>query len=93
MTEQHSLTHFPSQPWCKVQESIKDHRVTGKGKSKRTGKGKGKHVDVVETEQPQPSETSSAVLAIVSGDADESMDMVRPGAETWRLIQSIHAKH
>ena len=52
---------------------------TGKGKSKHTGKGKGKHVDVVETNQP--SETASTVLAIVGGDADESMDMVRPEEE------------
>ena len=37
---------------------------------------KGKHVDV-----SQPSETASTVLAIVGGDADESMDMVRPEAE------------
>ena len=125
--EQHNLTHFPSQPWCKVQEAIKglndehskfeieqvnvtdtrqcvistidhveqvDHRKTGKGKSKHTGKGKGKHVDVVETEQPQPSETATTVLAIVEGDADESMDMVRPnGAEAWRLIHSRYAQN
>ena len=69
-----------------------DHRKTGKGKSKHTGKGKGNHVDVVETEQPQPSETAPTVLAIVGGDADESMDMVRPEAEAWRLIQSIRAE-
>ena len=119
--EQHSLTHFPSQPWCKVQESIKglndkhsdleieqgnvtdtlqcvistidhgeqvDHRNTSKGKSKHTGKRKTKHVDVVETEQPQPSEKASTVLAIVGGDADESMDIVRPEAEA-----SIRAEH
>ena len=71
-----------------------DHRKTGKGKSKHTGKGKGKHVDVVETEQPQPSETASTVLAIVEGDADENMDMVRPyGAEAWRLIHSRYAQN
>ena len=68
-----------------------DHRNTGKGNSKHTGKGKGKHVDVVETEQPQPSETASTVLAFVGGDANESMDMVRPGAEAWRLIHSRYA--
>ena len=56
-----------------------DHRNTGKGKSKHTGKGKGKHVDVVETNQL--SETASTMLANVGGDADESMDMVRPEAE------------
>ena len=115
--EQHSLTHHPSQPWCKVQESIKgmndkieqgnvtdrpqclistidhgeqiDHRNGGRGKSKHTGKGKGKHV--VETNQP--SETASTVLAIVDGDADESMDMVRPEAEAWRLIHSRYAQN
>ena len=68
-----------------------DHGNTGKGKSKHTGKGKGKHVDVVETNQP--SETASTVLAIVGGDADESMDMVRPGAEAWRLIHSRYAQN
>ena len=65
-----------------------DHRNTGKGKSKHTGKRKTKHVDVVETEQPQPSEKASTVLAIVGGDADESMDIVRPEAEA-----SIRAEH
>ena len=70
-----------------------DHRNTGKGKSKHTGKGKGKQVDVVETEQPQPSETASTMLAIVSGDADESMDMTRPGAEAWRLTHSRYAQN
>ena len=56
-----------------------DHRNTGKGKSRHTGKGKGKHVDVVETNQP--SETASTVLALVGGDADESMNMERLEAE------------
>ena len=70
-----------------------DHINTGKGKSKHTGKGKGKQVDVVETEQPQPSETASTMLAIVGGDADESMDMVRPEAEAWRPIHSRYAQN
>ena len=70
-----------------------DHRNTGKGKSKTTGKGKGKRVDVVETEQLQPSETASTMLAIAGGDADESMDMVRPEAEAWRLIHSRYAQN
>ena len=56
-----------------------DHKHTGKGKSKHTGKGKGKHVDVVETNQS--SETASTMSAIESGDADESMNMVKPGTE------------
>ena len=67
------------------------HRHTGKGKSKHTSKGKGKHVDVVETSQP--SETASTVLAIVGGEADDSMDMVRPEAEAWRLIHSRYAQN
>ena len=70
-----------------------DHTNTGKGKRKHTGKGKGKHVDVVETEQPQPSETASTVLGIVGGDSDESMDVVRPKAEAWRLIHSRYAQN
>ena len=70
-----------------------DHRKTGKGKSKHTGKGKGKHVDVVATEQPQPSEKASTVSAIGGGDADETMDMVRLEAETWRLIHSRYAQN
>ena len=118
VTEQHSLTHFPSQPWCNVQESIKGlkdkhskleieqgnvtatpqcvistidhgeqvgHIITGKGKSKHTGIGKGKHVDVVET--------ASTMWATVGGDADESMDMVRPEAEAWPLIHSGFAQN
>ena len=68
-----------------------DDRNTGKGKSKHTGKGKGKHVDVVETNQL--AETASTVLTIVGGDADESMDMVRPEAEAWRLIHSRCAQN
>ena len=56
-------------------------RITGRGKTKH----KNKQVDVVETEQPQPSERVSTVLAIVGGDADDSMDTVRPEAEAWRL--------
>ena len=115
--EQHSLTQ--SQPWCKVQESIKglndkhsefemkqenvtdtpqcaistiDRRNTGKGKSKYTGKGKGKHVDVMETNQPSETEVNT-VLAIVSGDDDESMDIVRPEAEARRLIHSRYAQN
>ena len=68
-----------------------DHRNTGRGKSKHAGKGKGKHVDVVETNQP--SATGSTVLAIQGGDADESMDMVRPEAEAWGLIHSRHAQN
>ena len=70
-----------------------DHRHTGKGKSKHTGKGKGKHVDVVETEQLQPSGTASTMSAIESGDVDESMNMVKPGAEAWRLIHSRYAQN
>ena len=124
MMEPHSLTHFPSQPWCKVRESIKGlndkhskfeieqenvtdtlqcvispiahgeqvaHRNTGKGKIKHTGKGKGKHVDVVE--KSQPSETASTVVAIVGGDSDESMDMVRLEAEACRLVHSRYAQN
>ena len=70
-----------------------DHRNTGKGKSKNTGKGKSKHVDVVETEQLQPSETASTLSAIESGDADESMNRVKPGTEAWRLIHSRYAQN
>ena len=70
-----------------------DHRNSGKGKSKHTGKGKGKQVDVVETEQFQLSDTASTVLATAGGDADESMDMVRPEAEAWRLIHSRYAQN
>ena len=68
-----------------------DHKHTGKGKSKHTGKGKGNHVDVVETNQP--SETASTMSAIESGDAVESMNMVKPGTEAWRLIHSRYAKN
>ena len=50
-------------------------------------------MDVVETEQLQPSETASTMLAIAGGDADEGMDMVRPGAEAWRLIHSRYAQN
>ena len=32
------------------------------------------------------------MLAIVSGDADENMDRVRPEAEAWRLIHSRYAQ-
>ena len=60
-------------------------------KSKNTGKGKDNHVDVVETNQP--SETASTMSAIESGDADESMNMVKPGTETWRLIHSRYAQN
>ena len=76
-------------PQCVI--STIDHRHTGKGKSKHTGKGKGKHVDVVETNQP--SETASPMSAIESGDADESMNMVRIEAEAWRLIHSRYAQN
>ena len=60
-------------------------------KSKNTGKGKDNHVDVVETNQP--SETASTMSAIESGDADESMNMVKPGTEAWRLIHSRCAQN
>ena len=50
-------------------------------------------MDVAETEQPQPSEIASKVLANVGGDADESIDMVRPEAEAWRLIHSRYAQN
>ena len=76
-------------PQCVI--STIDHRHTGKSKSKHTGKGKGKHVDVVETNQP--SETASPMSAIESGDADESMNMVRIEAEAWRLIHSRYAQN
>ena len=49
-----------------------DREQEGPGVNQR----KGKHVDV-----SQPSETASTVLAIVGGDAEESMDMVRSEAE------------
>ena len=55
-------------------------------KSKNTGKGNGKQVEVVETEQLQPSQTASTMSAIESGDADESMNMLKPGTDAWRLI-------
>ena len=78
MNDKHSK--FTDTPQCVIStidhEEQVDHRDTGKGKSKHTGKGKGKYVGVVETSQP--SETASTVLAIVPGDAGESMDMVRP---------------
>ena len=57
--------------------------------SQNTGKGNNSHVDVVETNQP--SETASTMSAIESGDADESMNMVKPGKEAWRLIHSRYA--
>ena len=60
-------------------------------KSKNTGKGKDNHVDVVETNQP--SETASTMSAIESGDADKSMNMVKPGTEAWRLIHSRYAQN
>ena len=63
-------------------------------KSKNTSKGKDNHVDVVETEQPQPSsETASTMSAIESGLADESMNMVKPGTEAWRLVHSRYAQN
>ena len=68
-----------------------DHRHTGKGKSKHTDKGKGKHVDVVETNQP--SETASAMLAIEGGDADENMNMVKPGTEAWRPTHNRYVQN
>ena len=55
-------------------------------KSKNTDKGKDNHVDVVETNQP--SETVSTMADVECGDADESMNMVKPGTEAWRLIHS-----
>ena len=60
-------------------------------KSKPTGKGKDNHLDVVETSQP--SETASTMSAIESVDADESMNMVKPGTEAWRLIHSRYAQN
>ena len=65
-----------------------NHKHTGKGKSKHTAKGKGNHVEVVETNHP-----SSTMSAIESGDADESMNMGKPGTEAWRLIQSRYAQN
>ena len=64
-----------------------DHRHTGKGKSKHTGKGNGNFVDVVETNQP--SETASTMSAIESGDADESMNMVKPGPILGRISDEV----
>ena len=60
-------------------------------KRKNTGSGKDNHVDVVETNQP--SETVSAMSAIDSGDADESMNMVKPGTEAWRLTHSRYVQN
>ena len=48
-------------------------------------------LDVVETNQP--SESTSSMSAIESGDADESMNMVKPGPEAWRLILSRYAQN
>ena len=36
--------------------------------------------------------TASTMLAVVGGDADESMDMVRLGAEAWRLMHRRSAQ-
>ena len=60
-------------------------------KSKNAGNGKDNHADVVETNQP--SETASTMSAVESGDADESMNMVKPGTEAWRLIHSRYAQN
>ena len=60
-------------------------------KSKNTGEGKDNHVDVVETNQP--SEAASTMSAIESGDADESMNMLKPGTKAWRLIHSRYAQN
>ena len=60
-------------------------------KSKHAGKGTDNHVDVVETNQP--SETASTMSAIERDDADESMDMVKPGTVAWRLIHSRCAQN
>ena len=59
-------------------------------KSNNTGNGEDNHVDVVETNQP--SETASTMSAIESGDADESMNMMKPGTEAWGLIHSRYAQ-
>ena len=69
-----------------------DHKHTGKGKSKHTSKGKGNQVDVVETNQP--SETASTMSAIESGDADESMNMVKTAKrQNWFLNGTRVEKH
>ena len=60
-------------------------------KSNNAGKGKDNHVEVVE--RNEPSETAPTMSAIESDDADESMNMVKPGTEAWRLIHSRYAQN
>ena len=66
-----------------------DHTHSNKDQSKHTDKGKDNHVDVLETNQH--SDTDSTMSAIESDDTDESVNMMNPGTETWRLIHSRYA--
>ena len=60
--------------------------------SRNPGKGEDNQVDVVETNRP--SEAASTMLVSESGDADESMNLVKPGTEAWRPIHSrTRAEH
>ena len=54
---------------------------------------KGKTITQTLWKRTRPSETASTMSAIESGDADESMNMVKPGTEAWRLIHSRYAQN
>ena len=88
--EQGNVTDTPS---ARFRPSITENRsiteILAKARVNVQAKGKGKYVDVVETNRP--SETASTVLAIVGGDADESMDMVRPEEEAFHGIEGAKA--
>ena len=84
-----SQTH----PSARFRRSITENRsiseILARARVNIQAKGKGKYVDVVETNRR--SETASTVLAIVGGDADESMDMVRREEEAFRGIEGAKA--